>query len=53
MSYQVIFTIARMNPPTPGHFSLIQKMLEEAIRHDVIKVNIILSSKTDTKKNPL
>jgi hypothetical protein len=53
MSYQVIFTIARMNPPTPGHFSLIQKMLEEAIRHDVIKVNIILSSKTDTTKNPL
>lgn len=53
MSYKTIFTVARMNPPTPGHFELIQKMLEEAIRHNVKKIHIILSSKTDSVKNPL
>jgi hypothetical protein len=42
-----------MNPPTPGHFGLIKKMFEEAIQHDVKKIYIILSSKTDDIKNPL
>jgi len=53
MTYRLIFTIARMNPPTPGHFALIKKMLEEAIQYGVKKVHIILSSKTDRIKNPL
>jgi len=42
-----------MNPPTPGHFGLIKRMFEEAIEHDVKKIYIILSSKTDDLKNPL
>lgn len=53
MSYRTIFTVARMNPPTPGHFGLIKRMFEEAIEHDVKKMYIILSSKTDDLKNPL
>ena len=53
MVYSIIFTIARMNPPTPGHFALIQKMFEEAILHNLKKIHIILSSKKDDIKNPL
>ena len=53
MSYKTILTVARMNPPTPGHFGLIQKMFEEAIHNNVKKIYIILSSKTDNIKNPL
>lgn len=53
MTYRLIFTIARMNPPTPGHFALIRKMFEEAILHNLKKIHIILSSKRDNIKNPL
>ena len=53
MSYKTIITVARMNPPTSGHFELIQKMFEEAILYNVKKIYIILSSKTDNVKNPL
>jgi hypothetical protein len=53
MPYKLIFTVARMNPPTPGHFELIKKMFEEAIHYGVKKIYIILSSKTDDFKNPL
>jgi hypothetical protein len=49
----IIYTVARMNPPTLGHVHLIENMLEEALRRNVKKVHIILSSKVDTKKNPL
>jgi len=53
MTYRLIFTIARMNPPTPGHFALIRKMFEEAILHNLKKIHIILSSNIDNIKNPL
>lgn len=53
MTYRLIFTIARMNPPTPGHFTLIRKMFEEAILHNLKKIHIILSSNVDNIKNPL
>jgi len=49
----LIFTVGRMNPPTPGHFDLIEKMIEQAIFRSVKKIYIILSSKTDKQKNPL
>lgn len=49
----IIYTVARMNPPTLGHVSLIESMMEEALRQNVKKVHIILSSKVDDKKNPL
>lgn len=49
----IIYTVARMNPPTLGHVSLIENMMEEALRRNVKKIHIILSSKVDSKKNPL
>jgi len=49
----IIYTVARMNPPTLGHVSLIENMMEEALSRNVKKIHIILSSKVDSKKNPL
>jgi len=54
----IIFTIARMNPPTNGHVNLIKTMLEanialppEDLGHDIIY--ILLSHTKDNVKNPL
>lgn len=49
----IVYTVARMNPPTLGHVSLIENMMEKALKHNVKKIHIILSSKVDDKKNPL
>lgn len=49
----IIFTIARMNPPTIGHISLIKHMIEIAIKNNVTQINIILSSTVDSEKNPI
>lgn len=49
----IIFTISRMNPPTPGHLLLIQKLIEEAIRQNVRKVFVILSKTNDNNENPI
>jgi len=49
----ILYTVARMNPPTLGHIYLIENMMEEALRQNVKKIHIILSSKVDSKKNPL
>jgi hypothetical protein len=53
MPYSIIFTIGRMNPPTPGHFDLIENLFIHALKHHLRHIHIILSSKTDTCKNPL
>ncbi|NDH66961.1 MAG: hypothetical protein EBY22_03445 [Gammaproteobacteria bacterium] len=53
----IIFTIARMNPPTSGHMMLVKTMITKAL--DLIRrgnnaiVGIILSHTVDGKKNPL
>ena len=49
---EMIFTIARMNPPTSGHQGLIRKMMEEALKQNLDRVYIILSGTLDGK-NPL
>ena len=49
----IIFTISRMNPPTPGHLLLIKKLIEEAIRQNVSKVYVILSKTNDNNENPI
>jgi hypothetical protein len=49
----VIFTIARMNPPTPGHLFLIENMIDMALKENVNQINIILSSTVDSEKNPI
>lgn len=52
----VLFTIGRMNPPTPGHKKLIQTMMVEALRNNVPVVFVNLTSTTGLnlgKMNPL
>lgn len=49
----IIFTISRMNPPTPGHLLLIKKLIEEAMRQNVSKVYVILSKTNDNNENPI
>jgi hypothetical protein len=53
MSNTIIFTIGRMNPPTPGHMGLIKTLVERAIQMGENKVGIILSHSVDSEKNPL
>jgi hypothetical protein len=49
----IIFTIARMNPPTPGHLSLITYIIKEAVRLNVPKVFLILSKTNNSSKDPI
>jgi len=49
----IIFTLARMNPPTPGHLYLIKYLIEEAIQKNVNHVYIILSKTNDNNENPI
>lgn len=47
-----LFTFVRMNPPTPGHLLVIDSMINEALRLNVNKIFILLSSTMD-EKNPM
>ena len=47
-----MFTFVRMNPPTPGHLSLIEDMLEQAVSNNVKNIYVFTSKKIDIK-NPL
>lgn len=49
----IIFTIGRMNPPTPGHLLLIEKMIAKAASLHQNKIGIILSHTQNIPKNPL
>ena len=49
----IIFTLARMNPPTPGHLYVIQKLIEEGINKNAEKVYVILSKTNDNNENPI
>ena len=49
----IIFTIGRMNPPTPGHIYLLENMMNIAIKKNVTQINIILSATLDNIKNPI
>ena len=49
----VVFTLARMNPPTPGHLYLIQRLIDEGIKKNVNKVYVILSKTNDNNENPI
>ena len=49
----IVFTIGRMNPPTPGHLFIIQKLIEQGIQKNVEKVFIILSKTNDNNENPI
>ena len=47
----IIFTLARMNPPTPGHLYVIKKLIEEGINKNAEKVYVILSKTNDNNEN--
>lgn len=49
----VIFTIARMNPPTPGHLSLIEKLINVSVEKNANKVYVILSNTNNNNENPI
>ena len=49
----IIFTLARMNPPTPGHLYLIERLIEEGIQKNANKVYVILSKTNDNNENPI
>ena len=49
----IIFTIARMNPPTPGHLFLIEKLILEAISKNVETIYIFLSKSKSDDENPI
>lgn len=49
----IIFSIARMNPPTPGHMFLIETLIREAIDKNVNDVYIILSKTNDNQDDPI
>jgi hypothetical protein len=49
----IIFTLARMNPPTPGHLYLIQRLIEEGINKNSDRVYVILSKTNDNNENPI
>ena len=65
----IIFTIARMNPPTPGHLNVVKELIQKAIETNdkietmeedtstiktkVTDVYIILSKTMDNDENPI
>jgi hypothetical protein len=49
----IIFTLARMNPPTPGHLYVIRRLIDTAIERDVDHVYVILSKTNDNNENPI
>jgi nicotinic acid mononucleotide adenylyltransferase len=48
-----IFTIARMNPPTPGHMFLIRTLIYKALEKSVDHVYVFLSKTRNNDKDPL
>ena len=52
-SNTLVFTVARMNPPTPGHLELIREMLTFASKHNINKVYIFVSERHDDNENPI
>ena len=53
MATPIIFTIARMNPPHPGHMFLVSELLADALRNHATKIYILLSSSQDAEDNPM
>lgn len=49
----IIFSIARMNPPTPGHMFLIETLIRQAIDKNVNDVYVILSKTNDNQDDPI
>lgn len=48
----VVFAFGRMNPPTTGHASLVNKVMELA-KENKVPHSVVLSASNDPEKNPL
>ena len=48
-----IFTVGRMNPPTPGHLLLIEYLIYKAIEEETYQATIFLSRNLELPKNPI
>ena len=49
----IFFTIARMNPPTPGHLNIIRQLIQDANKRNVTNVYVILSNTNNNNENPI
>lgn len=49
----ILFTLARMNPPTPGHLHLIRQLIEQAMEINVRTVHVVLSKTNDNRDDPI
>ena len=49
----IFFTIARMNPPTPGHLNIIKRLINDANKRNVTNVYVILSNTNNNNENPI
>ena len=49
----IFFTVARMNPPTPGHLYVISELIKEALNKNIDHVYVILSKTNDNNENPI
>ena len=49
----IFLTIGRMNPPTPGHLNVIQKLIESANSRGVTEVYVILTNTHNKPGNPI
>ena len=49
----IICTIARMNPPTPGHLIVVNELILQAIHYGITDIYVILSETTLKDDNPI
>lgn len=49
----IIFTLVRMNPPTPGHLEVIRNLIMEAISKGIGRIFVILSKTNDNNEDPI
>ena len=49
----LVLASARMNPPTPGHMRVLEKLILEGIQKETNEVYVVLSKKNDDEDNPI
>ena len=49
----IFYTMARMNPPTPGHLNIIAQLIKDANARGVTQVYVILSNTNNNNENPI
>jgi hypothetical protein len=49
----LVLASTRMNPPTPGHMRLLEKLIMEGIEKETNEVYVVLSKKNDDIFNPI